>query len=251
MSHKQITIIVAGLGQGRTYKLTVSRAIAWLALAALVLLVTGFVISLVLYGRTTVVARRVEALAEENARLIGRSQRLADLQREVDRLRSVEAKVLALMGVDTLAAGRGQWGELTEGSSADSTIQSAEGWFIWPVTGAISRGYRLDRASGTPHLGLDITGETGAPVKAAQAGIVSFAGSDSVFGNMVVIDHGGGVTTLYGHNSSLLVTRGESVRRGQVIARLGSTGRSTAPHLHFEVREGESRVDPLKYLQKH
>jgi murein DD-endopeptidase MepM/ murein hydrolase activator NlpD len=121
---------------------------------------------------------------------------------------------------------------------------------VWPATGVISRGYRLDRTSGTPHLGIDIAGETGSPIKAGQGGLVTYAGTDSVFGNMVIIDHGGGVTSLYGHNSSLLVRRGENVRRGQVIARLGSTGRSSAPHLHFEVREGESRVDPLKYLQK-
>ena len=122
--------------------------------------------------------------------------------------------------------------------------------FIWPVTGIVSRGYKADPSSGTPHLGLDIAGRTGAPVKAALGGRIAFAGQDSVFGNMLIIEHGGGLSTLYGHNSQLLAREGDLVVAGQMIARLGSTGRSSAPHLHFEVRESDTTVDPLKYLRK-
>jgi murein DD-endopeptidase MepM/ murein hydrolase activator NlpD len=249
--NKQITIIVAGFQEGRTYRLTLSRTATWLILAALGMIVGGLVLSLAMYFHAAAVASKAQALAMENASLTEGARHLADLQQEVDRLRSMEAKVLALMGVDTLAADRRKWEELgLTSANADSISQPEKGGFIWPVTGAISRGYRLDRASGAPHLGLDIAGETGTPVKAAKAGIVTFAGPDSVFGNMVIIDHGNGLTTLYGHNSVLLVSAGDKVELGQPIALLGSTGRSSAPHLHFEVREGESTVDPLKYLQR-
>lgn len=251
MSNQQITIIVAGLSKDRSYRLSLSRTAAWLVIAAVGLVLVGFVVTVVFYVRTAAVAARAEALAIENARMADRSQQLVALQQEIDRLRSMEAKVLALMGIDTLAAGRGRWEELTQmGAVADSAARLSEGEFVWPVTGVISRGYRLDRDSGTPHLGLDIAGETGAPIRAAQAGLVEFAGRDSVFGNMVILDHGNELTSLYGHNSSLLVVEGDYVQRGQTIALMGSTGRSSAPHLHFEVREGETRVDPLKYLQR-
>lgn len=251
MSNKQITIILTGLARGRSYRITLSRAFFWLALIAEALVLLGLVVSFAMYGRAAVVADRADSLARENARLAERTQRVVALQQEVDRLRSMEAKVLALMGVDTLAVGRGRWEDLIEGGGvADSTAESAGDGFIWPVTGVISRGYRPDGDSGTPHLGLDIAGETGAPIKAIQDGVVTFAGGDSVFGNAVIIDHGGGVSSLYGHNSKLLVGEGDSVKRGQVIARLGSTGRSSAPHLHLEIREGKSAVDPLKYLGK-
>jgi murein DD-endopeptidase MepM/ murein hydrolase activator NlpD len=252
LSNNQITIIVAGWSKGKSYRLIVSRAVVQLALLAMGLVVVGLVISVVMYVRVAAIAGRTEAIASENAKMVERSQRLVALQQEVDRLRSMEAKVLALMGVDTLAADRGRWEELIQDVGvADSMAQQTGGGFVWPVTGVISRGYRLDRTSGPPHLGLDIAGEMGTPIKAADAGLVMFAGVDSIFGNMVIIDHGNSVTSLYGHNSSVLVRVGENVRRGQVIARLGSTGKSSAPHLHFEVREGESRADPLKYLQIH
>jgi murein DD-endopeptidase MepM/ murein hydrolase activator NlpD len=252
LSNQKISIILAPSKGNRSYKVTISREVAWLAVVALGLIVIGLMVSLVMYGRVAVVASRAKSLEQENVKLVEQSRRLLDLQKEVDRLRSMEAKVLALMGIDTLAVGRQRWPEVSSGgATADSAIQvDGLGGFVWPVTGAISRGYRLDRTSGTPHLGLDIAGKAGTPIKAAQAGRVSYAGQDSVYGNMVIISHGGGVASVYGHNASLLVVEGEWVEAGQVIARLGSTGRSSAPHLHFEIREGKSTVDPLKYLQR-
>ena len=251
MSDRRITIILTGLAKGRSYRITLSRAAFWLALIVEVVVLVGLIVTLAMYGRAAVVADQAESLALENARLIDRAQRVVALQQEVDRLRSMEAKVLALMGIDTLAVGRGRWDDLIEGEEiADSTTDVSGEGFIWPVSGVISRGYRPNGGSGTPHLGLDIAGESGAPIKAIQDGVVTFAGSDSVFGNMVMIDHGSGVSSLYGHNSKLLVREGEGVKRGQIIARLGSTGRSSAPHLHLEIRGGGTTVDPLKYLRE-
>ena len=204
-----------------------------------------------MYGRLVAVASRAQSLEMENDLLKRQNERIVNLKAEIDRLRSFEAKMLTIMGIDTLGLGRLRYEEAwPEGRKADSLRAArAEGEFLWPMRGAISRGYRLDAPSGTPHLGLDIAGETGAPVKAALSGKVTFAGVDSIFGNMIVLEHEGELTTVYGHNSQLLVVPGDMVVAGDTIARLGSTGRSSAPHLHFEVREGDTRVDPLKYLQ--
>ena len=98
------------------------------------------------------------------------------------------------------------------------------------------------------HEGIDIAVPTGTPVQAAQSGRIIFAGWMGGYGNLVVIDHGGGLSTAYGHNSSIAVGNGQSVSQGQVIAYAGSTGNSTGPHVHFEVRVNGAPVDPLGYL---
>jgi len=92
---------------------------------------------------------------------------------------------------------------------------------------------------------VDFAAATGTSVRAAASGTVILSGWMGAYGNAVVIDHGGGVTTLYGHNSSLSVRVGQTVRQGQTIARAGSTGLSTGPHVHFEVRRNGQPVNPL------
>ncbi len=98
------------------------------------------------------------------------------------------------------------------------------------------------------HKGLDIAAPAGTHVEAVAAGLVTWAGPSSGYGNMVQIDHGNGLATRYCHNEKLLVTVGELVHKGQVIALVGSTGRSTGPHLHFEVLKNGAEVNPLPYV---
>ena len=98
------------------------------------------------------------------------------------------------------------------------------------------------------HNGIDIAGGYGADIIAADSGTVLFSGNSSSYGKYIVISHGGGLTTLYAHCSQLLVSAGASVARGQTIAKVGSTGKSTGPHLHFEVSLNGSRQDPLNYV---
>lgn len=102
----------------------------------------------------------------------------------------------------------------------------------------------------TFHEGIDIGAPYGQPIKAAASGKVTFAGSKSGYGYVVFLDHGGGISTVYGHASKLLVKQGQTVKKGDVIAKVGSTGVSTGPHLHFEVRLYNTPVDPIKYLDK-
>lgn len=123
---------------------------------------------------------------------------------------------------------------------------------LWPVRGRLTSrfGYRRDPFTGrsTMHNGLDLAVPIGTPVRAAADGIVVEAGRQSGYGLTVRIDHGYGYQTLYGHNSQLLVRVGQKVTKGQIIARSGSSGRSTAPHLHYEVRVNGKPVNPADYL---
>ena len=99
------------------------------------------------------------------------------------------------------------------------------------------------------HNGIDIGIPIGTPVKAADGGTVQFSGRMGTYGNLVIIDHGEGFTTYYGHNSQNLVSKGDKVHKGQTIAMSGNTGRSTGPHLHFEVRKFGAPVNPTNYLK--
>jgi murein DD-endopeptidase MepM/ murein hydrolase activator NlpD len=123
-----------------------------------------------------------------------------------------------------------------------------------PAPGYISSGYggRSDPfgRGRAHHLGIDIDANTGDPVTAAAEGVVSFSGVRNGYGNVVEIDHGNGYKTLYAHNSVNLVRAGDVVRAGQQIAKVGSTGRSTGSHLHFEVKLDGRQVNPRQYLEK-
>lgn len=128
------------------------------------------------------------------------------------------------------------------------------GVMAWPVSG----GGRVTSPFGNRmhpilrerifHTGIDIAAPTGTAILAANDGRVIYTGFRGSYGNTVMIDHGGGIVTLYAHASSILVSEGQDVKRGDTIARVGSTGRSTGPHLHFEVRENGNFVNPSKYI---
>lgn len=124
---------------------------------------------------------------------------------------------------------------------------------IWPVRGWISSnfGSRLSPFSGSEsfHAGIDIAKDANAPVKATADGKVVFAGWEGGYGKLVIIDHANGVSTLYGHNAELKVSVGQRVTRGTVISLMGSTGESTGPHCHYEVRVRGISVNPMTYLK--
>lgn len=137
---------------------------------------------------------------------------------------------------------RSQTGGAVEGTGA----------LLWPASGPITSpfGWRTHPIFGTQrfHSGIDIGADYGDAIAAADNGTVIFSGWMGGYGKAVIIDHGGGISTLYAHNSELLVEEGYRVYKGQTISRCGSTGYSTGPHLHFEVRENGSPVSPLGYL---
>ncbi len=124
------------------------------------------------------------------------------------------------------------------------SIQPARGWL------SSGFGYRVNPTTNTAilHQGLDIAASPGTPIHAPADGVISYAGWDEGYGKLISIDHGYGVVTRYGHNSQLFVTVGQKVKRGDVIGAVGNTGRSTGPHLHYEVRINDVPVDPINYI---
>lgn len=141
-----------------------------------------------------------------------------------------------------------------QASASSTAVYSGNGQFAWPVPGysriSSEFGYRTSPISGKKefHNGLDIPGGYATAIVAAEAGTVTYAAWMNGYGYTIIIDHGSGLTTLYGHNSSLVVSRGQKVSRGQTIARCGSTGWSTGNHCHFTVSKNGTAVNPHNYL---
>jgi murein DD-endopeptidase MepM/ murein hydrolase activator NlpD len=180
----------------------------------------------------------LEKLRDDHARLKSAlDERIAEFQTEVAALTREEATISGLI------KSREQTGASVDGTPVPA--KSASG-LIWPVEGPISSpfGYRW----GALHAGIDIDSGDGVPIRAAKGGTVIMAGWNGGYGNCTIIDHGGGFTTLYGHQSRMLVSEGQIVKQGQLIGYTGGTGNVTGPHLHFETRVGGTPENPLNYL---
>lgn len=175
-------------------------------------------------------------------------RRVADWQGKVDELAAADAELTKFIREQEAAAAAAAGG----GSTAPAPGSSSVSGFQWPVNGGVSSGfgYRVHPIYGTRrlHAGLDISGGSGTPIAAAKSGTVLSAGWRGGYGNAVVISHGGGITTLYAHQSRMNVSSGQQVGRGDIVGWVGSTGASTGPHLHFEVRVNGSAVNPRPYL---
>jgi len=138
--------------------------------------------------------------------------------------------------------------EIIEVGTKKPPKKAATGSFMRPANGYISSRYGYRRSMGDFHTGVDFAGPTGTPIYASDGGKVTYAGWKGNYGYCVFIDHGNGYTTVYAHCSKLLVKVGQSVAKGETIAKVGSTGRSTGPHLHFEVRVNGKHQNPLNYI---
>ena len=189
---------------------------------------------------TRLVASRdalVAAEREKSATLASIEQDQSDIHEEIEDLEAQSASLAA------------QIRQAQQPSSSGSTPPVApigSGVLGWPVSGPVVSGFGM--RWGRMHEGIDITCATGTPVRAAGDGTVIWAGWRGGYGNLVVVDHGGGLSTAYAHNSAFATSVGQSVVRGQVVSYAGSTGNSSGPHVHFEVRVDGTAVDPLGYL---
>jgi murein DD-endopeptidase MepM/ murein hydrolase activator NlpD len=185
---------------------------------------------------------RAELVASQGTLLEARSRKRASLASLSAEERADASEIDALLQVSAQLAAKIQ---AAQGRSTVRRTVSAAG-LVWPVGAPITSpfGWRWGRM----HEGIDLGAASGTPIAAVAAGTVIYAGGLGGYGNLVVIDHGGGLATAYGHQSQIAVGVGEQVAQGQVIGYVGSTGHSTGPHLHFEVRVDGQPVDPLGYL---
>lgn len=230
------------------------------ALGALVVMVIG---GAILTSWMGVQLRHLRGLEARNLVLAEEAAKVSRLEAEVDEMENLKVRILDLAGVDVReeiearSAAAAATPPMLESGAAEhggpriesaSTITFGTMPSLWPVEGVISKEYRQDGDPSALHYGIDIAAPFRSAVRASGAGRVVFAGRDSVFGQLVVIDHGSGVLSYYGHNSELVVGRGDRIRRGQVIAHVGSTGESSAPHVHFEVRKDGKPISPRSFL---
>ena len=195
--------------------------------------------------------------AERNVVLQKAQNDRATAMQAIEELNASSAQVSAMLkerqaARAAAAAAAAAAAQSSGGQGASDNWVQGTGQLGWPVSGEITSpyGYRVHPIWGTTiyHSGIDIGVDEGTPVHAADGGVVVWSGWMGGYGYAVVIDHGNGLSTLYGHNSELAVDEGQSVAKGQVISYAGSTGNSTGPHVHFEVRANGDPVDPMGYL---
>lgn len=250
-----IIIVPHDLRKTRTYRLPYGVFYFIVALAAIGLAVV--LIFVATYGALLLRTKEFK-LYKLKVEELSRSQaQMNELRRNLAELRAMNVQVRRMLGMpllsdDSLAVASA--GLSVPGAGDAIRLEQAAMMraipTFWPVRGFVTRRFIAAPPGGTAplHPGIDIAAERGTPVKAAAGGHVVEAGWSDDYGYYVKIDHGYSIKTLYGHNDVLVVVVGDRVVQGQTIAYSGNTGKSTAPHLHFQVLLNNAPVDPMKYL---
>ena len=259
MKKDTFTIIVVPHDPQRTRNYKIQYRLFYLFIAFVCIGLATVIVFVTTHGRLLMKAGESVVLAGQVEELTRKNEQIGEIMRNLSELHAMDLKVRQMLGVDmaeedSLAMSRTQEPD----GLTDREVQSEKEQMLrsipsfWPVRGYITKSYHMTGGAGDTdyHPGIDIGVERGTPVRAAASGYITEAGWDDTYGYFVRVDHGYGIKTLYGHNDRLVVMRGERVGRGQTIAYSGNTGRSSAPHLHFEVIQDNVNVDPLKYLLK-
>lgn len=252
---KHLTVLVVPHDERNVRRLRLSYR--WLKAVAAVAVVVGVlaVVAVLTYGRVAVQATRAAMLERENERLSEENQKVGAIAENLARTEAAYRQIREMAGlsegepggslVDDPAETREPLdlpaGGALRGEAAEEGFPGG-----WPLT---IKGFVTARFSGAAgHPGVDIAAPVNTPVVATGHGTVARAGTDPVYGEYILLRHAEDFHTMYGHNALLLVEEGDRVDRGETIAYSGNSGRSTAPHLHYEVRRSGRAVDPEPYL---
>lgn len=250
-----VIIVPHDIRRTRNFRIPYGVFYSILGLAAVGLAVVIFFVAT--YGALLIRTREFRIYKLQVEELTKRQEQMAELQRNLAQLRAMNVQVRNMLGLDVtasdsiaIAAIERSHGGDAEGLRREQAAMLRAIPTFWPVRGFITKRFIGPGGAGAPalHPGIDIAAERGTPVRAAAAGYVTEAGWSDDYGYYAQIDHGYGIKTLYGHADMLVVVTGDRVTQGQTIAYSGNTGRSTAPHLHFQVTQNNVPVDPLKYL---
>ena len=259
---RELTIMIIPEGSTKSIRRKLSYTTLYTMLAVVVILIGAFVFMIVNYSRVYYTALQAEILRRRNIKLEEQWKKINRIEKDLSLIKRTDERIRKMLGVGMSPASS----TLTPSNGA-STFEQMEAPLqepvdtmpralltettenplekipsIWPARGWISRLWSPD------HTAVDIAASTGAPVVATTSGKVVRAGWDDRYGRIIEIENDQGFTTIYGHNSRLLVREGEIVSRGDVIAFVGSTGLSSAPHLHYEIHLKDKPVDPMRYL---
>lgn len=247
---RRLTFIVVPHGDLETRTLDVSYTrLKWLLWTAIVLAAV-FVVIVASWWPVASQAALVPGLRAEVERLELERQQVVELASTLSEVEAQYERVRQMLGADAATGDRASLLPPLRARAARQPDQPERVGTLdsWPLTAA---GFITQELTGTGrHPGLDIAIPNDSYIRAAGPGIVQEAGKDDIYGNFVLIAHGGGLESMYGHASRVFVAQGDSVERNEVIALSGSTGRSTAPHLHFEVRRDGQPIDPLTFVRQ-
>jgi murein DD-endopeptidase MepM/ murein hydrolase activator NlpD len=264
---KYINILIIPEGQEPSHNYRVSVNKLKIIGGAISLWILILVAGTIFLGGTIRKARLADTLIEENQHLKEYNGRVIEIEKNFNKNRELTAKIAAMAGVDieTLSptlmtqidtsAPTNSGRESISGIAGDNpplTKEQLEKMRVpqgRPLYGWITRNYNADESySKEKHDGVDIAVKEGTPVMATATGEIAFAGWDKDYGNMVIIDHGNGYKTVYGHNQTLLVGLGDKVYKGKEIATSGNSGHSSAPHLHYGIIKDGEPIDPSPFI---
>jgi len=266
MAGRGYTIVIHRDGALESRQIHVRRWAVRAVVALAGLAVVGIVVAAATYGPVAAAAARAPLLQRDVARLRRDNARVSELARTLDDVEAQYAHMREMLGANVVPPIGGKDSAQSDSErlyvgppifarapEADTSIgeEGSPVTWRWPLsvrsfrTRGLASGDSVER-----HAGLDLAVPEGSDVRAASDGHVEQAGADSAYGLFVLLEHSDGYESMYGHLSRILVTRGERVRAGEVIALTGNSGRSTAPHLHFEIRHNGRSVDPLQLVKE-
>lgn len=262
---KQLSLIIVPHDENRTWNLQMSYRLLYTLVALLVIGLISAIAFMFTYGQMLVAAERAAMLGRENNKLKHQVAQVDSLKLELLNMQAMGIQIKGMLGValsreDSLLVANLSpdakspaiaESEVVDGVGAREQRNMLDALpSMWPVKGYVTRSFHVTGGDAHPdyHPGIDIAARTNTPVAVAADGVVESSRMDETYGWVVHVDHGYGFHTLYGHNTRNLVKKGDRVTRGQTVALVGSTGKSTAPHLHFEVRKNGVPVDPNEYL---
>jgi murein DD-endopeptidase MepM/ murein hydrolase activator NlpD len=254
---KRLSVILVPEGGARTLSFQV-RTVLLLGFVAITLFLLAATGTLLVSRGRLLVASRDNVRLQRRVRLMEvELEKVRTLERQLAHSERLRTEVLTLLGArgEPLDSMHATPETVALASYGTDELRLRQQDFLrsvpttWPTRGPVTRAFvSPGSAEQAYHPGIDVAAAAGTPVIASAAGSVTFSGTDPVYGNLVVIDHGLGLETRYAHNARLNVRPGARVSRGQLIATVGSTGNSTAPHLHFEIHKSGVPIDPRKYL---
>jgi murein DD-endopeptidase MepM/ murein hydrolase activator NlpD len=250
----KITILIVPEGEGESRSYRLSRNSVRFIICSLFILLLAIIAGAISYFPLLDQALKYKALEAKNLKLENENQRITKLAQDLQKLQEYHQKVSRAMGIspkiDSVSLNADT--AITQEQNKPSTgllSPSPPVKFEAPVTGQISNRYESGQFPKISHPALDYAVPEGSLVKASASGWVIFKGWDFRYGNWLIIQHPNDYTTYYGHNRAILVQVGEKISAGQLVAISGNSGRSTAPHLHFEIRHRGEPLNPEKLLQ--
>jgi len=273
MSKRYINFLIVPEGNSKSLKFKLSFFLTRVIVGVLGFLLVLVVVLSILHGKLLYEVIAGKSLKQENEKLKRYNAKVVELEEELKDYKSFVQRVAQLAGVEYQGQTETQLAHYVEDINSEDTgmvaliaekedstsltlgsvvVQSDSLRHIpmgRPIEGWITRGFSMNiYGFGGEHPGVDFAATIGTEVKATADGRVVFVSWDDIYGNLVAIDHGNGYVTYYGHNSKILVNVGDTIRRDEVIALSGNTGRSSAPHLHYEIRKDEVPIDPESFL---